>query len=233
MNSPQRPGASLLARTARRRHRAIRHAHLRRLSDSYDAADAIERRRRRIALVQSDMLADWKGTPERDAAVDAAADGAVARRPCGTSSRPIDLIVWPETMFRQPWYVRDAKNPPPPGIVRIATSTRRADDLKAAALARSRAPLLGRHRPRAGVSERHDARPSRLSSCSRTTPQCSSTATGRFWARTTRCTCCHSASSFRLPTGCRCSRRYAPITGNSLWGEGPAAFESGRRRLRA
>lgn len=71
------------------------------------AAD--EKRSVRIALVQSDLLSDWKGTPERDE--------AVMRQQIELSRRAIDeadgqapdLIVWPETMFRLPLFTIDPR----------------------------------------------------------------------------------------------------------------------------
>ena len=69
----------------------------------------------RVALIQSDMQADWKGTDERDHRVmqqQADLSGEALRE----SDRPIDLIVWPETMFRYRLHTRDAEYAPPPGF---------------------------------------------------------------------------------------------------------------------
>jgi apolipoprotein N-acyltransferase len=53
----------------------------------------------RVALIQSDMLADWKGTAARDqAAMQQMTE--LSRQAVRDSRQPIDLIVWPETMFR-------------------------------------------------------------------------------------------------------------------------------------
>lgn len=51
-----------------------------------------------IALIQSDMLADWKGTPERDDTVMEQMIGL--SRQAVREHGSVDLIVWPETMFR-------------------------------------------------------------------------------------------------------------------------------------
>ena len=73
----------------------------------------------RIALVQSDLLADWKGEAQRDVDVmhqqiklsQAAADKARA------AGKPLELVVWPETMYRE-WLTEiDQKNLTPREIV--------------------------------------------------------------------------------------------------------------------
>jgi apolipoprotein N-acyltransferase len=65
-----------------------------------------------IALIQSDMVADWKGDADRDTLVMQQMDrlsDAVVRE----SKRPVDLVVWPETMYRDPLTRMDASHGPP------------------------------------------------------------------------------------------------------------------------
>jgi len=64
-----------------------------------------------IALIQSDMLADWKGTPERDTGV-MSQMYELSQRAVANSKRRVDLIVWPETMYRDPLLGLDEKQPP-------------------------------------------------------------------------------------------------------------------------
>lgn len=58
-----------------------------------------------IALIQSDMLADWKGTPERDDAV--MEQMAELSRQAVREHEGVDLVVWPETMFRMSYHHAD------------------------------------------------------------------------------------------------------------------------------
>jgi apolipoprotein N-acyltransferase len=68
-----------------------------------------------IALIQSDMQADWKGTPERDATVMAQMYD-LSRQAVKESKQPVDLVVWPETMYRDPLTMIDAAIGPPAGM---------------------------------------------------------------------------------------------------------------------
>ncbi len=64
-----------------------------------------------IALIQSDMLADWKGTPARDDAV--MEQMAELSRDAVSEHDGVDLIVWPETMFRMTYHhAADGYRPP-------------------------------------------------------------------------------------------------------------------------
>jgi apolipoprotein N-acyltransferase len=64
-----------------------------------------------IALIQSDMLADWKGTPERDDAV--MEQMAELSRQAVREHEGVDLVVWPETMFRMSYHHADDGYRPP------------------------------------------------------------------------------------------------------------------------
>jgi apolipoprotein N-acyltransferase len=83
----------------------------------------------RIALIQGNSLADWKADPEKQRQImreyfelsQQAIGKAVAE-----GNRPIDLVVWPETMFRSP-LVELAPNVKPAG-----ESRRKLDDYIAA-----------------------------------------------------------------------------------------------------
>jgi apolipoprotein N-acyltransferase len=65
-----------------------------------------------IALIQSDMLADWKGDADSDAAAMRDMD-ALSERAVAAAGRRVDLVVWPETMYRDPLVSRDETNGPP------------------------------------------------------------------------------------------------------------------------
>ena len=70
-----------------------------------------------IALIQSDMLADWKGTPERDDAV--MEQMAELSRQAVREHEGVDLVVWPETMFRMSYHhADDGYRPPQQDLVR-------------------------------------------------------------------------------------------------------------------
>ena len=98
--------------------------------------------RPRIAIIQTDMKSDWKGTPERDIA--AMRDQInLSTRTARNAKLPVDLIVWPETMFRQPLFVRDEKNPPAAGAVHDSRYTAALSDLRSLAVDTGAALLVG------------------------------------------------------------------------------------------
>ena len=66
-----------------------------------------------IALIQCDMLADWKGTEARDIAVNRQMV-ELSRDAQRASPRPISLHVWPETMYRTPLLQAEGSYRPPP-----------------------------------------------------------------------------------------------------------------------
>jgi apolipoprotein N-acyltransferase len=81
----------------------------------------------RIALIQGNSLAEWKLDPDRerqimDEYIKLSEDAVAASKRDG---RPIDLLVWPETMFRTPLITfDDGYNPP-------ANATRSIDEVTA------------------------------------------------------------------------------------------------------
>lgn len=79
------------------------------------ANDRSEPRQSTIALIQSDMLADWKGTPERDDAV--VEQMAQLSRDVVAKHPNVNLIVWPETMFRTTLHHSDNDFRPPQEIM--------------------------------------------------------------------------------------------------------------------
>lgn len=70
-----------------------------------------------IALIQSDMLADWKGTPERDDAV--MEQMAELSRQAVREREGVDLVVWPETMFRMSYHHADGGYRPPQELLSL------------------------------------------------------------------------------------------------------------------
>jgi apolipoprotein N-acyltransferase len=173
----------------------------------------------RIAIVQSDMLSDWKGSPERDAAV-MQQQMDLSLRAKRESDRPLDLVIWPETMFRQPWFVRDEKLPPPPLPDDRFVAAK--DDLKAVSELTGAALLLGIDR----VLVSSDPRTADESDYQMLVYNAAVFVDRAGEIRD------HYAKMHLLPFGeyipfaarIPALAAYAPITGNSLWGEGPAAF---------
>jgi apolipoprotein N-acyltransferase len=174
----------------------------------------------RIAIVQSDMLSDWKGTAERDATV-MQQQMDLSRQAMRESEKPLDLVVWPETMFRQPWFVRDEKHPPPP-----LPSTRfdaAAGDLKSVSEETGAALLLGIDR----VLVSDDNRTTDESDYQMLVYNAAVFVDRAGEIRD------YYAKMHLLPFGefipfaewIPALAAYAPITGNSLWGEGAAVFE--------
>jgi apolipoprotein N-acyltransferase len=174
----------------------------------------------RVAIVQSDMLSDWKGSPERDAKV-MQQQFDLSRRAARESDKPLDLVVWPETMFRQPWFVRDEKHPPPPMPSERFEAA--VNDLKAVSEDTGAALLLGIDR----VLVSGDDRTSDQSDYQMLVYNAA------VFVERAGDIAGHYAKMHLLPFGeyipfadwIPALAAYAPITGNSVWGEGPAAFE--------
>ena len=74
-----------------------------------------------IALIQSDMLADWKGTPGRDEAV--MEQMAKLSRDVVREHEGINLIVWPETMFRMTYHHSNDGYRPPQELLSLRVGT--------------------------------------------------------------------------------------------------------------
>jgi apolipoprotein N-acyltransferase len=76
----------------------------------------------RIALIQGNSLAEWKYDPARERQIMdqyiELSERAVKLAQQHGDGRPLDLIVWPETMFRTPLITVDAGYQPPPGATR-------------------------------------------------------------------------------------------------------------------
>jgi apolipoprotein N-acyltransferase len=170
------------------------------------------------------MLSDWKGTPERDAAAMREQIEQSIKAVRG-SDQPVDLIVWPETMFRQPWFVRDEKHPPAAGAVHDSRYSAAFADLRTLAEETGAALLVGidrvlvsTARPPAGDDEVEMLVYNAAAAVDR-----SGQVLGYY------------AKMHLLPFGefipfaswLPGLAHLVPITGNSLWGEGPAAFEIG------
>jgi apolipoprotein N-acyltransferase len=74
----------------------------------------------RIALIQGNSLPEWKYDPSRerqimDEYISQSEKAVVAAEQEG---KPVDLVVWPETMFRTPLVTIDEGFKPPPGATR-------------------------------------------------------------------------------------------------------------------
>jgi apolipoprotein N-acyltransferase len=186
------------------------------------AADADFRPGPRVAIIQSNMLADWKGTPERDAET-MREQLDLSKRAATGSQPPVDLLVWPETMFRQPLFVRDPKNPPPAGVISESRFTAALVDLKAAAQSTGAALLVGIDRVLASK---------RIAPDGVLDADLLVYNAAVFVDREGELRGAYEKMHL-LPFGefipfaawLPMLADYAPITGNSLWGEKPAAFE--------
>ncbi len=176
----------------------------------------------RIVLVQSDMLSDWKGTPERDRKV-MQEQIELSLDAVRTSDQPVDLIVWPETMFRSPLFVDDPKNPPPAGAIHPTRYTAALSDLKSLAAETGVALLVGIDRVLASRVERPGEEPD---------AELLVYNAAAFVNREGELVQTYEKMHL-LPFGeyipfaawVPSLAALAPITGNSLWGSGPAALE--------
>jgi apolipoprotein N-acyltransferase len=176
----------------------------------------------RIAIIQTNMLSDWKGTPERDAAA-MQEQIELSIKTVRASREPVDLIVWPETMFRQPWFIRDERHPPADGAVHKSRYTAAFVDLRMLAEETGAALLVGIDRVL--VSK---ARPPAADDDVEMLVYNAAAAVDRSGKLLG-----YYAKMHLLPFGefipfaawLPGLAQFVPITGNSLWGEGPAAFE--------
>jgi apolipoprotein N-acyltransferase len=123
-----------------------------------DIADSEGRPNPTVAIIQSDMLADWKGNEKRDADVMEQmfdlSKAAVAK-----SERPIDLVVWPETMYRDPLTMLDPTNGPPAEMFDAAAMDATRRDLASNAAELNAAILVGIDRFSAVATKRGDETP--------------------------------------------------------------------------
>ena len=104
---------------------ALVYGHYRTVGVGIDVALQQKRPRAvRIALVQGYTLPYWKQDLDRQQDIMGeylrlsleAADRA-KRGGDDLPAKPVDLVVWPETAFRQPLLTVDESNPPPPGVI--------------------------------------------------------------------------------------------------------------------
>jgi apolipoprotein N-acyltransferase len=95
-----------------------------------------------IALIQSDMLADWKGDAARDATVMTQLF-ELSQQAVNESKAPVDLVVWPETMYRDPLTMLDPANGPPAAMFDAAQLDATRRDLAAKAEKLGAAILVG------------------------------------------------------------------------------------------
>lgn len=72
----------------------------------------------RVALIQGNSLAEWKADPKREGQIMEdylnLSLAAIAKARDAGDGRPVDLVVWPETMFRTPIITFDPGYQPPP-----------------------------------------------------------------------------------------------------------------------
>jgi apolipoprotein N-acyltransferase len=120
----------------------------------------------RIALIQGNSLAEWKSDPAREGQIMndyLALSKQAVEKARADNGRPVDLVVWPETMFRTPLITFDS------GAHVPRTESRSADTISsygphdlAAVVERTGAPILvgiERWQYRAPKSDREESRP--------------------------------------------------------------------------
>jgi apolipoprotein N-acyltransferase len=77
-----------------------------RLSQAAAAQQALQQRGPRIALIQGNTLSTWKADPDRESQIMKdyirLSEQAIAANSKNSDARPVDLVVWPETMYRSP-----------------------------------------------------------------------------------------------------------------------------------
>jgi apolipoprotein N-acyltransferase len=244
MSEPGRPDSTELAEVRPRRpHRfaplklipaiialvvTLAYGH-RRVADFSLASESNSSTATRIALIQSDMPADWKGTAERDERI-MREQMELSREAVREADPPVDVVIWPETMYRYPLWTIDPEHGPPLHIIdqKVLQATpqglaEKAKELGAALLVGiDRLNLL-----------RADGRGGEINVGGRTLPYRvdpfnSSVAVDRAGKIVGTYDKMHV-----LPFGeympfadwLPFLEQFSPVTGVSLWGAGPAAFE--------
>ncbi len=174
-----------------------------------------------VAIIQTNMLCDWKGTRERDQqAMDAQIEQSVAA--ASKSSKRVDLIVWPETMFRQPLFVKDPDRPPAEGALPAAHYTATPSFLRSLTKATGAALIVGVDR--VVVSQPDPPAPPPDYDALVYNAAVAVDRAGELQG--------YYAKMHLLPFGeyipfaswLPMLSRYVPITGKALWGPGAAAF---------
>jgi apolipoprotein N-acyltransferase len=88
------------------------------LANAADIASKFPSAKLRVALIQGNSLAEWKFDPARERQIMddylSLSQQAIAKAGEVGDRRPVDLVVWPETMFRTPLITFDPGFQPPP-----------------------------------------------------------------------------------------------------------------------
>jgi apolipoprotein N-acyltransferase len=83
-----------------------------RISKANEVHESLQATGPRIALIQGNSLAEWKADPQREGQIMdsylALSKQAIEKARSIGNGRPVDLVVWPETMFRTPLITFDA-----------------------------------------------------------------------------------------------------------------------------
>ncbi|RIK83540.1 MAG: apolipoprotein N-acyltransferase [Planctomycetota bacterium] len=200
---------------------AVGYARLR--IDALESQQTGNQRTATIALIQSDMLADWKGTTERDiAAMRQMYD--LSRQAVRTAKQPVDIVIWPETMYRDPLLIIDPDRGPAAGALPAEVVEATAKNLATMAADLNAALLLGIERFNTLAAEKSAATPH-----------------GYRFEAFNSCVCVDRTGAVvgtydkmhLLPFGefiplvdwLPALRNISPIAGGSLEGAHPAAFE--------
>jgi apolipoprotein N-acyltransferase len=183
----------------------------------------------RIALIQSDMLSDWKGTPARDERV-MREQMELSREAVLQSDSPVDVVIWPETMYRDPLWTIDPEHGPPLQIIdqEVLTATPRdlaekASDLGAALIVGiDRLNLLKADQRGDGIEVGGETAPCRIdpfNSCAAVDR------TGKLVGAYDKMHVLPFGEYMPFADWLPFLQRFSPVAGAALWGAGPAAFE--------
>jgi apolipoprotein N-acyltransferase len=216
------PGAAALAAALAYSH--FRLADLARQTQSRSQVNAP-----RVVLIQSDMLAVWKSQPGRDDDV-MRQQVELSLAAVRESATPVDVVIWPETMYRDFLWSIDPEHGPPSEMIDhdAVNATRRA----LAELARQlgTALIVGVDRLNLVAVDAADAERGQDGSTLpyRVDPFNSSAAVDRTGAVVGTYDKMHVlpfGEYMPLAEWLPFLRRFTPVTGVALWGRGPAAFD--------
>ena len=184
----------------------------------------------RIALIQSNMPADWKGSAERDERIMREQKDLSREAVRRAAPPPVDVVIWPETMYRDPLWTIDPQHGPPLHIIdqKVLNATPRAlaektKELGAALLVGiDRLNLLRADARGGGIDVGGKTLPYRVDPFNSTVAVDRS---GKLVGTYDKMHVLPFGEYMPFADWLPFLQRFSPVTGVSLWGAGPAAFE--------
>ena len=186
----------------------------------------------RIALIQSNMLANWKYNAGRDDTV-MREQLDLSREAVRQSKQPIDVVIWPETMYRDPLWTIDPDRGPPLRVIDQKVLNATPQDMADKTKELGAALLVGVDRLNLLQVDEANGEQGEIDVAGETLPYRvepfnSSAAvdrTGKLVGTYDKMHVLPFGEYMPFAEWLPFLQRFSPVTGVSLWGAGPAAFE--------